>query len=80
MAVKNSVATNIQFGNLTYPLWDAAITAGAGLDELVRLDEGKYPKWFMVKLLAWKAMHDLVAMHSEDAVSRAIDRKSRKKR
>lgn len=48
------------------------------MDELCRLDDGGYPKRFLVKLLAWKQSRDLVRIHSEDAVARAAKRKAKR--
>ena len=59
-------------------MWEAAVAAGATLDELCRLDDGGYPKRFLVKLLAWKQMRDLVRIHSEDAVARVAKRKAKR--
>lgn len=57
-----------------YLEFDAAIAAGASLDELMNLE--KYPKWFRGKLVAWSEMHNLIAMHQQDA---AVE-KAKKKR
>lgn len=59
-------------------MWEAAVAAGATLDELCRLDDGGYSKQFLVKLLAWKHTRDLVRIHSEDAVARAAKRKAKR--
>lgn len=37
------------------------------MDELVKLDNGDYPPWFVGKLLAWDKARMLVHNHSEDA-------------
>jgi len=55
--------------NMSYAVWDAAIAAGASLDELRSIDEGKYPSWFLGKMIAWNIAHKQISSHSEDAVS-----------
>lgn len=47
--------------------WEAAIAAGATLEELNRLEAGYYPTIFRARLIAWKKLHDLVLLHSEAA-------------
>ena len=49
----------------TFELWEAAVAAGAGLDDLWRLDMGHYPKWFKAKLIAWFRFHELLKLHRE---------------
>jgi hypothetical protein len=62
---------------MTFPLWEAAIAAGATLDELQRLDD--YPKPFLAKLIAWHQKHNIVRTHEQDAVARATEKRSKKK-
>jgi len=75
--LKDAVSTGIQYESLTYPLWEAAIAAGATLDELAKLD--KYPSRFLAKLIAWHQKHRIVALHEQDAAHRAAERKGSKK-
>ena len=77
--MRNSVRTGIEFDNWSYPLWDAAVAAGATLDELEKLDEGGYPRELQIKLLAWREMSRLVALHTEDARARALERMEKRK-
>lgn len=79
LAVKNPVRTGIVFGNLSFPLWEAAVAAGATLEELRRLHRGLYRKDFVVSLLAWHEMHQTVALHIEDARAAAAERLSKRK-
>jgi len=62
---------------LKFPLWEAAIAAGATLDELNRLDD--YPKSFLANLIAWHQKHRIVQMHEQDAAARATEKRSKKK-
>jgi hypothetical protein len=64
--VKNAVDPQISY-SVHFSVWDAAIAAGATLDELSRLEE--YPKKFLAKLVAWHGYHSLVNLHGQDAAS-----------
>lgn len=75
--LKDSVNTGIQYETLTFPLWEAAIAAGATLDELARLDQ--YPPRFLAKVIAWHQKHRIVKLHEQDAVQRAAERRQRRK-
>jgi len=59
-------------------LWEAAVAAGATLDELARLDQ--YPVQFQALLVAWHQKHMLVELHTADAVNRAADRRAKRKK
>jgi len=61
-------------------LWEAAIAAGATLDELEKIDSGEYTIKFQARLIAWHQKHKIVQMHEQDAVARAAERKYRAKR
>jgi len=61
------VSTGIQAG-LRYHLWEAAIAAGATLEELQQLDQGTiFAHPFKVALLAWHGLHQEVEKHGTDA-------------
>jgi hypothetical protein len=55
--------------------WEAAIAAGATLDELYKWDSGGYTRTFKSKVIAWHNMHSLVELHKSDAAERAAKRK-----
>lgn len=76
--LRKSVRTGIEYGSVSYPLWDAAIAAGASLDELERLDEGEYSIKMQAKLIAWHQLHQLVEAHKEEARIRAAEREAEK--
>ncbi len=59
-----------------YMVFDAAIAAGATLDELARIED--YPKSFLAKLVAWHQMSNLIRVHQEDAVQEKSRSKGRK--
>jgi len=61
-------------------LWEAAIAAGAGLDELEKLDRGGYPVVFQARLIAWHQKHKIVRMHEQDAVAQAAKRQCKRKK
>jgi hypothetical protein len=66
VGVKGAVNPHISY-SLHYAEWEAAIAAGASLDELFKLED--YPKIFRAKLIAWHSKHKAVEMHAQDAVS-----------
>jgi len=57
-------------------VFDAAIAAGATLDELARIDA--YPKAFLAKLVAWHQLSNLIRVHQEDASQEKSRSKGRK--
>jgi hypothetical protein len=63
---KNAVDPHISF-SVHYNEFDAAIAAGATLEELSMLET--YPKSFRAKLIAWHNFHKLIEMHSQDAAT-----------
>lgn len=66
MHVKDAVDARISF-SMGFLEWQAAVAAGATLDELLKWERREYPKGFMAKVVAWYQYHGLVAMHQEDA-------------
>lgn len=66
MGVRNAVNPHISYSP-EYSVFDAAIAAGATLDELSKLE--KYPKTFRAKLVAWFNYHNAIEMHSQDAAN-----------
>lgn len=75
MGVRDAIDPHITF-TTHYSEWDAAVAAGATLDELLRLDE--YPKSFRAKLIAWHGYHKAIDMHAQDAVSQKMRRGSKR--
>ena len=65
---------------MSYKIWEAAIAAGASLDEMERLEQGHYSNAFLAKLVAWYNMSEAIHMHSEEAKSDAIKRQAKSKR
>lgn len=53
--------------------WEAAIAAGATLDELQRLEQ--YPKMFRAKLIAWYSAHRSIENNVQDAVNQQMKKK-----
>jgi len=64
--VRNAVDPHISY-SVHYSVWDAAIAAGATLEELSKLES--YPKAFLAKLVAWHNFHSLIELHGQDASS-----------
>lgn len=54
----------------SYGEWEAAIAAGATLEELEKWDRGLYSTKFKSKVLAWYGLHTLIELHANDAVAR----------
>ena len=67
MGVRDSVDPHISY-SIHFSEFEAAIAAGATLDELLRLEE--YPKKFRAKLMAWYGYHKLVELHAQEATMR----------
>jgi len=61
--------------NMSYAVWDAAIAAGATMDELKHIDEGTYPSWFLGKLIAWHIASKQIASHKDEAVASSMKNK-----
>lgn len=59
-------------------LWEAAIAAGATLDDLEKLDNREYSKRFMARLVVWYERHQLYKAHVSDAEAQYIKKKSKK--
>lgn len=66
VSAKSAVDAHISYST-NYSEFDAAIAAGATLDELMRLE--KFPKLFRAKLVAWHGYHKLIELHAQDAAS-----------
>jgi len=63
--VKGAKSTGISFST-DYAGVDAAIAAGASLDELLKWDNGEYPGWFMARVIKWHEMSGMIDMHRGD--------------
>jgi hypothetical protein len=63
---------------MSYRIWEAAIAAGATLDELAKLEEGKYKRAFLTKLVAWYNMNTLIEVHTDEAKSSAMKRRAKR--
>ncbi len=64
--IRGAVDPHISY-SMHFAEWNAAIAAGATLEELFKLEAGEYPKWFRARLIAWKNLHDLIQTHTEAA-------------
>jgi len=71
--VRFSVETGIAYGQ-GFSEFEAAIAAGATLDELLKWEQGLYPNQFKAKVVAWYNLHKLIELHANDAVARKQDR------
>jgi hypothetical protein len=52
--------------------WDAAIAAGATLDELMKWEDGGYPPWFKALVMVWHERKILAENHAEEARADAL--------
>lgn len=71
--VRDSVDPGIQYG-MSFAEWEAGVEAGV---DMYKWETGGYPKWFKAKVLAWYRLHNLVKLHTEDAVQAAARHKSK---
>lgn len=62
---------------MSYIIWEAAVSAGANLTELEKLESGGYSRVFLAKLVAWYNSRNLVEMHTNDAQTKAANKKTR---
>ena len=67
----NNVHTGIRY-SVYFEVVDAAIAAGAGLDELEKLGAGHYNGEFVAMLVAWHRSKGKLERHTNDAVSRSM--------
>jgi hypothetical protein len=74
-----AVDPNITFGQ-SFAIWEALIAAGATIGDLLRLEEGRWPNWFIARVLAWHNGHRAVKTHTDDAVAKAQTEQQRRKR
>lgn len=74
MSLKGGVNTGIGY-SIYYEQWDAFINAGASMDELMKLEEGEYPNWFVARVMAWNRSHKYIENHVEDAVASKSNKK-----
>lgn len=75
MPVPKSINTGISYDS-SYEQWDAA--AQAGLD-LWRWEQGEYPRPFMIRVIAFGRLRNMVHQHTEAALARAAEREAKKK-
>jgi hypothetical protein len=64
--VKSAINTGITHSQF-FQVIDAAIEAGATLEELKKIAEGKYANWFLAMLISWHDNKKLIEMHQEEA-------------
>ena len=65
---------------MAYTEWNAVVTLGGGIEELLKWDNGEYPASFMAKVIAFAMAKNLVSNHIEDAVTRASEKRSKRGR
>lgn len=68
--LQGGISTGITY-NLSFSIWDAAIAAGAGIEDLWKLDQGLYPHSFVAKILAWHRGKIAIDNHTEAAKIKA---------
>lgn len=77
--LRDTVNTGIQYSRQLESV-RAAIWAGATLDELKKWTDGVYPRSFQALVIAAYRADGWIHNHSEDAVTRASERKSKRGR
>jgi hypothetical protein len=77
--LRNAIDAGITY-SMAFAQWEAAVAAGATMDELYRMERGEYPKWFVAKVMAWHNVHSLVEAHKEDASAIEAQKRARKRR
>ncbi len=63
--------------SLEFAGWEAAIAAGL---DLLAWDQGRYPRSFMHRVIAWHNLHLLVIQHGEAAAADAAKRRAHTKK
>lgn len=63
---------------MSFAIWQAAVSAGATLDELQKLEDGGYKRAFLAKLVAWYNMRNLIDLHTNDAQNAETKRRSKR--
>lgn len=58
--------------NMSYAIWEAAIAAGATLEEMEKIESGAYSNMFVAKLVAWHRLHGTIDNNVEDAKIKAM--------
>jgi len=77
--LKYRVNTGITY-SMGYTEWDAIVNLGGGLEELLKWDSGEYPTWFMAKVVAFSVARNMVRNHIEDAVTRASEKRGKRRK
>lgn len=65
--------------NASFEVINAFVEAGATTDELLKMEEGKYPPWFVARIIAWYRGSILVSANKEDAIARKQQRESKRR-
>ena len=65
--IRGAKSSGIQF-SIEFEGWEAAIAAGATIEELYKWYGGEYPRKFMAHVIQWHRSHKLVRAHEQDAV------------
>ena len=64
--IKGAVNSGIKF-KMEFEGWEAAVAAGATLDELYKWYDGKYDRMFKAHVIQWHRDHKLIKAHEQDA-------------
>jgi hypothetical protein len=74
--VRGGVNPGISY-SLYYEGVDAAIEAGATLEEVRKWVDGEYDTRFMALIIAWNRTRKVISNHTEDAVATAMKRRGK---
>jgi len=72
--VKDSIDPQIGYSE-SFGEMEAAHAANLNLWEW---EQGTYPRWFKARVIAWYNMHNLIELHKQDALSRAMKARSKR--
>ncbi len=64
--ISDTINPGIHYSD-TYAIWDAAVAAGATLEELEKIQGGDYSSKFLAQLIAWHAGYKGINSNVEDA-------------
>lgn len=73
----DTIHTSIDY-SYRFAEFDAAIAAGATLDELYKLYQGLYPRRFMAMIVVWNSSRRMIEAHQQDAQNAVMRQKTKR--
>ena len=74
--MRGAVQAGITY-SLLFEEFEACVAAGLNLWDWVN---HRYPIPFKAQVIAWRRMHNLVELHTQDAINREMQRQAKRKR